>query len=186
MAHLWMEREAGEWAVAMLDSEAHVLDPNCDARLVRADERVADPVSGAPLPPAGVLLVRRAPDDEKCWALFCAFDDDVRVNGLPVAGVKALADRDEIRLPAGMRCYFSAERPARVEPLPAGDRVIHCGRCKAPIAPGSPALRCPECGVWHHQNEAIGRPCWTYGAVCGACPCPTAGAADYRWTPDGL
>jgi hypothetical protein len=105
------------------------------------------------------------------------------VNGLPLrAGLRTLQDRDELRVPGLGPLYFSTERIARIEPLPTEPDALSCPRCRDRIAAGSPAVRCPGCGLWHHQTED--RPCWTYAETCALCPQPTAADAGYRWTPE--
>ena len=80
--------------------------------------------------------------------------------------------------------FFSTESLTRVEPLPE-DVFATCPRCKQAIPPGSMAVRCPSCGVWHDQRDE--KPCWTYAERCAACQNqPTALDADFRWTPEDL
>ena len=108
----------------------------------------------------------------------------VSVNGSPLdTGIRVLRDRDELRAGSG-RVFFSTESLAVVAPLPVTGKTTFCPRCKLEIAPGSPAVRCPGCGVYHHQSEEF--PCWTYSVTCALCDYPTALDAGYRWVPEEL
>ncbi|MFQ5653988.1 MAG: hypothetical protein ACE5GW_04575, partial [Planctomycetota bacterium] len=102
---------------------------------------------------------------------------------------RRLQDRDQIRL-RGARAplVVSGEGPARVEPFPGGESDVECPRCKLPIDPGTPAVRCPHCGVWHHQDlrhddAEKDLPCWTYKPLCATCDRETAPEAGFSWTP---
>ena len=73
------------------------------------------------------LLVRRDGGGREQWVLLVSKPSAVRVNGMPpVLGIRALGDRDEILVRDAKsgrrcRCFFSTERPARVEPFRAAD-----------------------------------------------------------------
>lgn len=173
MAHFWV-RYDGEWAIAALDGDALVLGSwnGSSQEKSSADEpRVQRVDSGA----------------GSGWVLLAGPDCDVSVNGLPLlAGIRLLADRDEIRVAGASPVYFSAEALARIEPLPDTGREVICPRCRQPIEKGTPAVRCPSssCGVWHHESERF--PCWTYAATCSLCPQPTDLEAGFQWTPEGI
>ena len=108
----------------------------------------------------------------------------VHVNGAPLdTGIRLLRDRDELRA-GGRRTFFSGESLAEVVLFPGGERSVFCPRCRLEVAPGSPAVRCPGCNVWHHQTDDM--PCWTYGDHCTLCEQPTALDVGFRWTPEGL
>jgi len=127
------------------------------------------------------LLRATAPEGHR-WVLLAA--PSVRVNGSPVAaGIVALRDRDEI-CADGRRVFFSTESLAEVVPYPGGERTTFCPRCRLEIAAGTLAVRCPHCGVWHHQSAEL--PCWTYAERCVQCDQRTALDAGYRWTPEEL
>ena len=165
MAHLWTANAAGAWEVEPLDSDVVVLpDRSADPRIQSA-------------------LIVRAPDPPaESWVLMTAAGIDARVNGVAAAeGLRVLADRDEIVV-HGERRYFSAERLAEVVPCPARDPALGCARCQQAIEAGSQAVRCPRCGVWHH--ESAGLPCWTYADTCAVCPQPTDLSTGYRWMPE--
>jgi hypothetical protein len=130
------------------------------------------------------LLRSRSADGER-WLVMCAARASVRLNGVLLrAGIRVLRDRDELQVDGFGRVYFSTEQLARVEPFAPGERAAVCPRCKQAIAAGSPAVCCPQCGVWYHQSDEF--PCWTYAPRCVLCPQPTALDAGYRWTPEGL
>jgi hypothetical protein len=105
----------------------------------------------------------------------------VRVNGAPlVAGIAVLRDRDELWV-HDARMFFSTETRATCVPFVGADRVVCCPRCTKPIAVDSAAIACPQCGVWHHQNDE--RECWTYSASCSSCAQATSLDAPYRFDP---
>jgi Zn finger protein HypA/HybF involved in hydrogenase expression len=108
----------------------------------------------------------------------------VSINGLPLTvGIRALADRDEIR--AGERAfYFSTESLAQVEDFPGSDNALFCPRCKQEIEKNTSAVRCPACSVWHHQTDELN--CWTYAETCALCSQQTDLSAGFRWTPEEL
>ena len=138
----------------------------------------------------GALLFDRArlycvagPPD--AWVLLCEADSRVHINGEPVsAGVVVLADRDELRIPGQSPRYFSTETTARVEPFPESPLGGCCPRCRQTIECGTPAVRCPSCGLWHHASGDL--PCWTYAPACAACAQDTSPDAGFRWTPEEL
>ena len=159
MAHVWVRegdpREAAEWSPLPLEGESLAVSA---ARLVRTTD-------------AGGGWVVVGP---------CS----VSVNGSRLdTGIRVLRDRDELRA-AGGRMFFSSESLAVVVPFPDPGKTTFCPRCKLAIAPGSPAVRCPQCGVWHHQSEEL--PCWVYSVSCSLCDHPTALDAGYRWVPGEL
>lgn len=163
MAQLWIRGEADRWIGAPLTDEA--LDLNIGA----AGDDVKVTVLPAPGTATGWALVGRPPV--------------AAINGLPLwVGIAVLDDRDEIAGDA--RAYFSTEVTAEVAPYVL-DRGA-CPRCKRALEPGTPAVRCPGCGVWHHQDDADGWTCWTYGPTCACCAQPTALDAGFRWTPEDL
>jgi hypothetical protein len=127
-------------------------------------------------------LLRSAAAERESWVLVGP--PAVRVHGSPLAaGIRVLRDRDELRVDGG-RTFFSAESLAAVMPFPGGAKATFCPRCKLEIVPGSPAVRCPQCGVFHHQSDEF--PCWNYAAHCTMCDQPTALDAGFRWVPEEL
>jgi len=144
--------------------------------------RAIEGFPGAGAAPAAVLLPARQGNPSP-WVLIVKPGASVHVNGLPVlAGIRVASHRDEIRVEHQAPLYFSTETPATVEAFPGGPRPVHCPRCKLAIGAGAPAVRCPNCGVWHHQLED--RPCYTYAGGCAACGAPTALDGGYQWVPE--
>ena len=175
MAHLWLLDVSNEWTPQLLAGGATTL----------ADDglRSADYAAGAETGVAAHVLLRRLADPANTWALLTA-SPALRVNGAPVPlGIAVLDDRDEIRLP-NLTAWFSTETRACIEPFPASTARGFCPRCKQAIETGTPAVRCPSCGLWHHASDAL--PCWTYAPACAACAQDTALDAGFRWTPEDL
>jgi hypothetical protein len=117
------------------------------------------------------------------WALLAGAGSRVRINGVALAGLglRVLDHRDEVSLPGVGSAFFSDEELAGTVPLPGSARPIRCGRCLDPIEPGTPAVACPSCRVWHHERED--RRCWTYD-VCSCCRRPTKLGQGLQWAPE--
>jgi len=171
-------RFAGGWDVLSLDGECHsIRPPEGDAAWApRADEHSAG---------ALVFRVRSGADSAHAgWALLVDGRTRAFVNGEPVAtGVALLRDRDELRVGGAEAVYFSAERLASVEVCERDD-APRCPRCAQGIAQGEMSVRCPACGVLHHQLPE--RECWTYLEKCALCEQATDLAAGLRWSPEEL
>ena len=130
---------------------------------------------------AAVVLLRIGSGRD--WAALVPGDFPLTHNGQPVpAGLRVLAHGD-LLAHAGSRAFFSTEESACVEVF-TGSEAIACPRCKLPIAPGQSVVRCPDCGVVHHQ--LVDRPCWNYAPNCSFCPRSTALDAGLRWSPESL
>jgi hypothetical protein len=163
MPHIWrrdvpLDDPTNGWSASVLEADAVVL----------------------PGAPAAVLRRHRGSAGES-WVLLAP--PSVRVNGIAVdAGMRVLRDRDEL-VAGGERCFFSSELLAVVVPMPAAERAVICPRCLLEIVPGSPAVRCPRCSVWHHQTDEY--PCWAYSPTCSLCQQPSALGAGFQWTPEG-
>lgn len=174
MATLWIEQEV-EWLAVTLTERTYVfgagrLEPAADGR---------DDVT---------RLVRRD-GIENQWLALTGAGARVLVNGRQLLlGIRLLRDRDEMldadETGRGRRCYFCSQEPPRVEPLPAEYSPTRCPRCKQAVVAGTPAVRCPNCGLWHHQTDQL--PCWDYAATCTCCPQTTDLNAGYPWTPEAL
>jgi len=175
MAHIWVDTPGG-WAVAELDGDEFVLTGERDAPV----RRRRTPDGG----PAGTLLLRGDGGRQRPFVLVTGRDGPrTHVNGTPlVLGVRVLADRDALRV-GQVRMFFSTETLPHAETYPADAPEVACARCRSPLRPGDPAVRCPSCGVWHHEAE--GRRCWTYDSRCANCDQPTALDTGWRWTPEG-
>jgi hypothetical protein len=175
MARLWRKNADG-WSAEELAGAGSALIEAGTATAFGADASAATALR------ASVMPVDIA--GAKFWALIFSARSDARVNGAPVAaGLRVLADRDEIRVDGEVR-YFSTESVAVVVPLPATERSLYCGRCRLKIEAGSPAIYCPTCAIWYHQSAEL--PCWTYAPKCGYCPQQTALDldAEFAWTPE--
>jgi hypothetical protein len=211
MPHLWREdRSAGtgepEWIVQRLDGEVAVrLGPAAGVRSagpLPSIDGARDRVGSLPRSQsnterdsgvaaerdddAAALLLRSRTDEGETWLVISATATGVALNGEPLhAGIRVLADRDELRITGLGRVFFSTEQLARVTPFPGADKSTFCPRCKQEIAPGSPAVRCPSstCQRWYHQSDEY--PCWTYTEKC-LCGHPTALDAGFQWTPNEL
>jgi hypothetical protein len=151
------------------------------------DERhqpIATPASdGAAVFGRARLLRIAGPPD--AWVLVAPADFGIRLNGEPVTlGLTVLSDRDELRIPGAPPRFFSIESIAQVEPFPESTRGGCCPRCRQAIECGTPAVRCPSCGLWHHASDEL--PCWTYAPTCAACAQDTSPDAGFRWTPEEL
>ncbi len=169
MPQLWI-RESHEWAVLPLTTTPLTL--------------ASLPVASEGLAPEA-LLVRGSGEGRADWHLVARPSSGISVNGLPLfAGVRTLLDRDEVRIPGLGVLFFSTERLAGVEPLPALGYDVSCPRCRQPIAAGAQAVRCPGCEVWHHGSAEL--PCWTYAPTCALCQQPTPLDAGFKWTPEEL
>jgi hypothetical protein len=177
MAHLWIREPASEWSILSLVEDSYALD------VVPPQAFSARPAlaSGS----AQALLVRSAAEEAEAWFVVAPGHGETHVNGLPlVLGVRALSDRDEIRLAGTDPVFFSTETLAVVGPFPGSPQPVICPRCALPIETGGAAVRCPRCGMWHHESDE--RRCWTYARTCYACPQPTALDAGYSWSPEEL
>ena len=134
---------------------------------------------------AAALLMRSCSADRETWLVMSVTQSGVRLNGAPLrTGISILHDCDELLVDGLGRTFFSTECLPCIEPFPGAARPVFCPRCKQAIALQAPAVRCPQCGVWHHQSEGL--PCWTYAEQCGMCDQPTDLAGTYRWTPEEL
>ncbi len=167
MAHLWIEQHP-EWFVVPLERDELALadmPPRSDRR---------------------ATLIKSGSAGKHDWHLVAANPDMILVNGMPVVGgIRTLLDRDEIRVAGLGALFFSTERLARIEPLPATlPGEVACPRCRQRMQPGVPAVRCPSCEVWHHASDNLN--CWSYGDTCAMCRQPTALDTGYQWTPEDL
>lgn len=172
MAQIWVHNPGlGEWSALALAGDAFALVP------VSREVRVRPDPDGA----AGVLILRGREAEREVWVLL-APRGDVLVNGtVPVAGIRVLCDRDEIRLRGAPPVFLSLERPAAVDAMPELGRVAKCMRCDREVVVGSLVVHCPVCGDVYHETEES--PCWTLSAQCRTCENPTALDAGPRWSP---
>jgi len=190
MAHLWVENKETGWGAKRLDGaglDGEGLDgAGFDlAGLLALNAANEGQGAGAATTAPVARLVRVDAGGTRVWALVASSSSNVRVNSRAVAGgLRVLADRDAIGTDGGARHFFSTESLATVEPFPGAERTTYCGRCRQPIEAGTPAVRCPGCEVWYHQDEAGRLPCWTYAETCNFCPTKTALDAGFQWVPE--
>ena len=162
-------------------------------RLVRAEEspsllRLApvsmEPAAAAsPRPGANTCLLVQIEAGRK-WAVLVSGAVALRHNGAPVtAGLRILDHRDAIGLDGHAPLFFSTEELAHVETF-AFDTSVSCPRCRSEVRHGDAVVRCPLCGVAHHETPE--RNCWTYAETCALCAQATALDAGLRWTPEDL
>ena len=176
MAHFWFRDDEDIWSAMPLDGRAVDITVR-PPRILAEGFRLGEDASAA--------VIRAGTEAAPVWALLAAAEGEVRVNGFPpVAGVRVLQDRDEIRATPSHALFFSTETLARVEEFPGSERPIFCGRCRQPMEKGQLAVRCPSppCGIWYHQSEQL--PCWTYAPTCAFCPQSTSLDAGFAWTPE--
>ena len=175
MAHLWVQDDTDGWVVFPLASPFLALPDALPAAGLRTRERQPSP---------DATLLRSVGPSGARWVLL-APSRGVLLNGVPLlTGIRVLLDRDEIQFGAAGSVYFSSEALATVEGFPGSEQPLFCPRCKEGIAPGAKAVRCPHCGVWHHQTDDL--PCWTYAPHCALCDQPTDLDGSYRWSPEEL
>lgn len=182
MALLWVRDDEDGWAIVRLDGEPVALTAD-RARPVRRR-------TGSDAGPERAVLVREPDPRQETWVLLAPAGAGVRVNGRPLPlGLRVLRHRDAIQPAGGDYHFFSTERPVQVEVFAGGDGPTMCPRCRQEISPAATAVRCPQCGVVHHQSEEL--PCWTgYDdgpfETCAMCDYPVSADTEFRWTPEGL
>src|ERR1035438_345285 len=96
--------------------------------------------------------------------------------------MRVLADRDEVAIPGVGSAFYSTEVRAEVTEFPGAERAVFCGRCRQAIKAGSPAVKCPGCGIWYDQSHEF--PCWRYSEHCAFCSQFTALDAGFNWVPE--
>lgn len=188
MAHLWVHGAEGWEAQELKGRRFNLAGLSLPHEREESYEESNDAVNGQRVTQCGpAWLIAAETGGPPVWALVAARKSNARVNGCPpVAGLRVLSDRDEIRIGAATQLYFSSESLATVVPFPASEHpehVVRCGRCHQPIALGDSAVRCPRCALWFHESAES--PCWTYTAECnGFCGQPTALDAGFSWAPE--
>lgn len=177
MAHLWLKNESEQWAVLPLEANAFLLTTN-PPRPLPCTSDTDESVSR-------IVLLRDRREGKDSWVLISGVERDVRINGMSLAlGVRVVSDKDEIFVEGVGSLYFSTESLAHVESFKGALQMLYCPRCKQEVKAETPAVKCPQCGVWYHQSEEL--PCWAYAETCALCPQLTDLDAGYRWTPEGL
>lgn len=174
MAHLWFRDEEDIWSAMPLDGHAVNVSGRRPQALAEGFRLGKDSLA---------VVIRTEAGDSPVWVLLVAADGAAHVNGFaPVAGMRVLQERDEIRVSPSNTLYFSTETLARVEEFPGAERAVYCGRCRQAMEKGQLAVRCPQCGIWYHQTAEL--PCWTYAPSCGFCPRSTPLDAAFTWVPE--
>jgi len=175
VAHLWVKNQSDRWCVLPLESEAYSLVSSPPKPLNMSEDHVA--VSSAYLLSSG--------GDQPAWVVISNEPGFVSVNGEPLTiGIRTITDLDEIRVRNAGTVFFSTESLPAAEKFVAADRPIFCPRCKQAIEHGDEAVKCPGCGVWHHQTPELG--CWTYAPTCALCSRSSDLTAGFQWTPEEL
>ena len=183
MAHIWQRHKSNtqRWAPVLLPG-------NCIAVLTGDPD---DPITAGNNDCDGkksAYIIRHSNIDGcENWILYISPQNRVSINGISIdMGIKSLHDRDEIKVGESGPLYFSTETLAQVEEFPGIGKTAQCPRCQQNIDVGDPAVRCPQCGVWHHQNEELN--CWTYGPRCAACSEQDTELenTNFNWTPEEL
>ncbi|MCX6538591.1 MAG: hypothetical protein NT151_06635 [Acidobacteria bacterium] len=169
MASLWMRGETGKKVEVPIGGRTVAL--------------TAGPGVATAAPSAGTTLIRAGAEPSSPWVLIADHAVHATVNGEPIpTGIRVLDSRDEIRC-GPTAAVFTDEHHARVEPFPGAANPVRCARCTCDIAPASPAIRCPVCNSWYHQQEHGDFPCWTAVPFCQACGCATTTDGD-GWEPE--
>ncbi len=177
LAHLWIQNKETKW-------EANSL-AGCEVSLSSLISGNGNHHSPAGHPAGGVHLLRTDDANLEQWAVLASEECAITINGIPLLlGIRSLKDRDEIRWSQNGSAFFSSEELAAVVNLPSEDRKIVCPRCKQEIASKTPAVRCPRCGIWHHQSEEF--PCYTYAEHCATCSRKTSLDSGFDWIPEDM
>jgi hypothetical protein len=174
MPHIFFRNNDGRWETESIAGSRGLLslapvrfDPACDGGAEQA----------------GACLLARIASDE-AWVLVLGAGQRLVHNGQPVpAGLRVLTHKDSLALQGREAVYFSTEEAARIEPF-AGSAKVTCPRCRGEILAGQPAVKCPGCGVVHHEIED--RNCWTYAKTCALCAQPTVLGCALQWSPEAL
>ena len=149
MAHIWVYSEPEKlWAVMPMVEGSMLEFTGEDKRPLR--QSAGGTSSRFPI----LMSASGLPGEETSWTLLAQPDANLWVNGLPlISGIRLLRNQDEICILGCRRFYFSTDSLPQVMAFPGFDRSILCPRCKQEVKKGEPSVRCPSCGVWHHQTE---------------------------------
>lgn len=180
MAQLWFKPKDAELTLLPLALQA--------VSVSEFPPRPVDRRPGASAPDA--VFLERLPDPrthEDRWFLVAGERADVWVDGARQdLGLYRLADGQEILVAGAGVVVLSTEEPPRIALLPDTGTDVICPRCKTEIEPGTPAVRCPDCKLWHHERDDL--PCWTYEHSSHCAMCTQANVLDgaLRRIPGGL
>ena len=120
-----------------------------------------------------------SPEGRKVATLFVR-TDGVRVNGREPLPVSVLGRSDEIRV-NGVSLFYTDEAPLQIVPFePVDGQPTKCARCNGPIAPGTPVVHCPVCGLVYMAQPDKEPNCWTYGPCRG---CGRDPRVEFVWRP---
>lgn len=125
--------------------------------------------------------------NEDRWLLFSDESSAVWVNGAPqTLGIYHLADGQEVLVKGAGVVVLTTEKTPQITTLPGSETDVICPRCKTEIDPGSEAVKCPSCGIWHHERDDL--PCWTYehSTQCAMCEQATDLEGGLQRIPEGL
>lgn len=178
MTFLWRKTDDEEGWVATELNQSVVIDSNTN--------QIVEDTKLAQLPSSKAIHIHHCGGQPERWVLLAEPGPYPTINGESTdAGIRALSDRDAIRVAAQSVMYFSTEKPPRAEPYPGPDPVF-CPRCKLPVGHDDLAVRCPGCRIWHHHSDTA-ESCWQYADTCALCDQPTElDHAEFAWTPGDL
>jgi len=165
MSHIFVSRQTGEWDAVALKTGRHPLEDE-DALLLQS------------------TVDEWGDEADRIWTVLVGEHTDLHLNGEPLpVGVAVLTHRDELRCEGSPPVYFSTETQAEVVPYSRSDEP-RCPRCAQSIQQSEDCVRCPSCGVLHHQRDD--RACWTHVGNCALCDQPTDLDGSLQWSPEGL
>ncbi len=124
---------------------------------------------------------------EDQWLLITGETASVWVDGTPQnLGIYHLADGQEVLVKGAGAVVLTTEKTPEKTTLPVDQADVICPRCKTEIDPGSDAVQCPTCDIWHHERDDL--PCWTYehSTHCAMCAQPTDLDGGLQRIPEGL
>lgn len=180
MPYLWFAEAESRWTALPLSEMA--VDVGADIPRTMAAEHCPTRTKQDSRRDAA-FLVPTGDSASRVSVLLWGPEETIRVNGWRLTtGLRVLADKDEIVIGDRAPLFFSSESVACVESFAGSDREIFCPRCTLKIEKNAPVVRCPNCGIVHHENAELG--CWTYASECAVCAHPTAMDAGFRWTPE--
>lgn len=181
MACIFIPKSGDAWEPRYLRDSQVVMDfiPPADKRGRQKTRR-----GGSPACP---VLFRFKVSDRERWAVLAPDDLSLKVNGAAVPdALVMLGDRDSISWTGVRTAFFSTETLPRIVAYPGGAESVHCGRCRMPLKPGELAVKCPGCSIWHCEDAAANRGCWSYAPTCAICDQSTDREAGFQWTPAEL
>lgn len=188
MAHMWVKRGADGWTPLQLDDGVNLM--SADDLGTRLPARAETSASGDGATSAEAVVIRRRRCEGDTWVVAAPPGVGLHVNGwLMRLGLRVLRDKDQLRVGNTGPFFFSTERLPHVETMAEPASPTLCPRCKLPIVGGKLGVRCPRCGVLHHQYDEL--PCW-YGYEgkpferCTNCDQPVATEGKLQWTPEEL